>query len=1205
MNINKPRLGALLVGAVWMLTAGLPAVADDTELFVATSFGAGIRPNILFIIDNSGSMAANVVTQAAYDPLTSYGGDCEADRVYWRTGTGDPPECDATDRWFDLSALKCDAAVLAFESGGQFVDKLVQYDHSSDRRWERIDRDRKSRPVECQADAGVHGWDDMDPDLYADDGTGVAADAWGNAGSEISWNATHNSQRYTLYSGNYLNWAESPAIVRTRLEIVQDVSTALIDSINGVNVGLMYFNDFENNAVGSQGGLVAHAMENVATARAAINAKINALTPETFTPLSETLYEAAQYYAGRKVVFGDPNSIAASRAAGDPSVYASPINDTCQQNYVVFLTDGEPTLDVAANAAIPAMTDHGSESFGSLVGATCDVENNANGMCLDDLAHFMNEGDSSTLPGSQSVKTYTIGFTVDLPVLAQTAQRGGGSYYTADDTAELSNALTNILIDILDTNQTFSSPSVAVNAFNRTQNLSDLFISVFSPTGQEHWHGNLKKYRLRPSDATIVDANGAPAVDPATGFFTDGSQSYWSAPVVDGGTVTDGGAANVLPVPAARTIFTYLGANSTLSHASNLFAAANLGLTDAHLDISGIMGEPTRDEVIRYVRGEDFNDWNTTNGASPNRNQIGDPLHSQPVSAIYGPGQRDGLLFLATNDGMLHALDLETGVEQWAFIPPEFLDDQVVLYGNDTTANKHYGIDGDLRVHMIGDHDNLVEAGERVFLYFGMGRGGDFYYALDITSPTAPKLQWSIGRPTLTKLGQSWSTPIPTRMDIQGAAYHVDNVDKHVLVIGGGYEPDQDFETFSTDTSGNALYIVDAYSGALLWSASNAGASQNFATVGRSMDYSIPARIRVVDFDGDGFADRLYAGDMGGQIWRFDVSNGQPPASLVAGGVIAQLGAAPNALPTADMLRRFYYTPDIATVNTRTENFIHIGIGSGHRGHPLNMTNRDRFYALRDYNVQPMSQAAFNALIPVTDAMLTPITTTNTAVNPGSPGWRLDLNVGTGWIGEKVLAEARTFNNQVIFSTFRPGASGAAVSCTPQLGTNRVYQMNIFNGAPVTNLDGPADNSPLTMSDLYLQRAGGILSTAQALFVDSDSDNDGIADAEEDADGDGIPDEIDSDDDGDGIADDAEDRDGDGIPDVSDPDVDGDGIANVDEDDDGDGVANRLDADDDGDGILDIDEEDDTPVICVGLICFPAGFQNTPVRTFWTQEIVD
>jgi type IV pilus assembly protein PilY1 len=694
-----------------------------------------------------------------------------------------------------------------------------------------------------------------------------------------------------------------------------------------------------------------------------------------------------------------------------------------------------------------------------------------------------------------------------------------------------------------------------------------------------------------------------PAVG-ADGFFKPTALSYWSA-AVDGRTVSAGGAANVMPAPASRNIYTYLGVKNELYDSSNLVTDSNLLLTGDPqvLNISGIAGEPTREEVIRYIRGEDFKDWNGNNDKLDNRNQIGDPLHSTPASAIYGPGQRDGLLFLATNDGMLHALDLETGVEQWSFIPPEFLPDQVYLYENGSTADKHYGIDGDLRILMIGDGDNLVESGEKVFLYFGMGRGGDFYYALDITVPQKPSLLWTAKSGGLPKLGQSWSTPVPTRIDIQGATYDPANTGKWVLVMGGGYDPDQDNETFSTDNIGNAIYIVDAYSGALLWSASNSGATQNFATMGRSMDYSIPARIRVVDFDGNGFADRLYAGDMGGQVWRFDVSNGKPASTLVAGGVIAQLGAAPSApaTATADTIRRFYYAPDVASVNTRTENFVHIGIGSGHRGHPLNMTNHDRFFALRDTAAAVTDQAAFDALYstPITDANLQQITSANTTITTGKRGWYLDLNVGTGWVGEKVLAEARTFNNQVIFSTFRPGTDAAVSSCTPQLGTNRIYQLNIFNGAPVTNLDGSADpTAPLTMSDMYMQNAGGILSTAQALFVDSDSNNNGIPDAEEDADGDGIPDQEDPDFLG-------TDTDGDGIPDIDDPDIDGDGILNVDEDDDNDGIPNRLDPDDDGDGILDVDEQNDNPVICVGLICFPAGFTNRPVRTFWSQESVD
>ena len=136
MNISKAQLSAMVLGSFWMLAAGLPAHADDTELFVATSTGAGIKPNVLFIIDNSGSMATTVHTQQAYDPATTYTGSCGTGRVYWRTGTGDAPSCNS-DRWFNLSALKCDAAIQAFTRGGQFIDKMVQYDPDT-RTWTPI-----------------------------------------------------------------------------------------------------------------------------------------------------------------------------------------------------------------------------------------------------------------------------------------------------------------------------------------------------------------------------------------------------------------------------------------------------------------------------------------------------------------------------------------------------------------------------------------------------------------------------------------------------------------------------------------------------------------------------------------------------------------------------------------------------------------------------------------------------------------------------------------------------------------------------------------------------------------------------------------------------------------------------------------------------------------------------------------------------------
>ncbi|HEX9875821.1 MAG TPA: PilC/PilY family type IV pilus protein [Gammaproteobacteria bacterium] len=1066
MNTKFKRSFWTVIGVSWAVLSGLPAVADDTELFVADVADLGnAQPNILFILDTSGSMSSQVSTQSTYDPSVSYSGDCETNRVYWRTGTGNPPDCD-TIRWFNASAFTCDAAMQAFALGtGTYTDRMAQFDPGSDDRWERISSSQKSRYVECEDDEGIHGQTTGDPDVYPRNGDGN--NPWTNSANQgINWGQSPADRLYTVYEGNYINWFYGPTATSTRIQVMKDVSTSLLNSVNGVNVGLMRFNN-------NEGGPVIHAMEDISTARSAMQTKINNLPASGFTPLSETLYEAGLYYMGGNVDYGnvgDPDlSVAESRIVGNPSTYDSPLELSCQKSFIVLLTDGAPTLDVSANGKITGLPDY-ADATGS---TGCD--GSGDGRCLDDMAAYLFNADLSPEPGQQNVVTYTIGFTVDLPLLADTAAEGGGAYFTANDTASLSTALTSIVTEILDTATTFTAPSVSVNSFNRTRNLNDLFISVFQASSDVHWPGNLKKYRLRPSDGEILDANGNLAVDPATGFFADTSQSFWSA-VVDGASVNRGGAASRLPDPVSRNIFTYLG------NSQGAIERTNTDIDDSLLGTGGA-GDPTRDQVIDYIRGLDVTDVDQDNNSSEPRNQMGDPLHAQPISVIYGgtpgnPDITDAAIYFATNDGVLHSIDPNTGVENWAFLPEDFLPDQIELFKNDSSPDKHYGVDGSLRTQFVlKNQDGVIDysAGERVYLYFGMRRGGDFYYGLDVSRPDSPALLWRIDGATLTNNGQSWSAPIPTRVAAPGV-----NAEQLVLIFGGGYDTTQDNANGGTDTEGNAIHMVDSLSGNVLWEAT----STEFA----DMQYSIPGDIRVLDIDGDGLADHMYAGDMGGQVWRFDIFNGQ--ADLVNGGVIAQLGSAPNTTPSAAESRRFYYAPDVALTSDEFSSFLHIGVGSGHRAHPNSVFTQDRFYALRDYEpFDGRSQAFYNGLTPITEADLIDITDdVSAAVPAGSAGWKFELRDG-GWRGEKVLAEARTFNNQVFFTTFTPGGGALTNGCQPTLGTNRLYIVDLLTGAPVNNLDGSADEENLTETDRYREFRGSISSEVVFLFPSPDEND--------------------------------------------------------------------------------------------------------------------
>jgi type IV pilus assembly protein PilY1 len=1063
MGISKQRAAWLLTGLVWAVVSGTPVLADDTEIFFVDPSQVVAQPNILFIIDNSGSMGELVTSQGPYDPAANYpDSGCGLNRIYWTTtGGGNPPlpNCATTTQWFNASAQVCRTAANQFAAGAvRWRGRLMQYDPSlvgpTKQTWIAIDAAQKSRIVECRDDRGQHS-DGVNPALYARNNN---ASPYGLASNEISWTNTQT----TLWTSNYLNWYFGPAGPRIKIDIVKNVSTNLLNSIDGVDVGLMTYN-------ADQGGHVDHALEDVATARANMIATINGLTPFSWTPLSETMHEAYEYFTGNRVLYGDIGpirSVDASRTAPGSTQYKTPLEEGCQKNFIVYLSDGLPTQDRNSDNAIR-----------TLIGRQCDG-NPGDGWCLDDLAEYMGPlRGTDMMPGvngDQRVTTYTIGFGLNVPVLQETANDSGGAYFQANDAAQLTNALTSILFEILSDASTFTSPAVSVNSFNRTRNLNDLFISVFQATSDVHWPGNLKKYKLRPTDGVIVDANGAPAVDPGSGFFATGTQSFWSAGV-DGAVVTDGGAANNLPLPGARAVYTNL-TSGDLNDPTNAVEKTNAGLTDALLN-TGQVGQPTRDQVIDFM-----------NGLNPvtlqPRFEMGDPLHAPASSVTYD--MSTALIYFVTNDGYLHAIDSTTGIERWAFIPREFLDDQVDLLKNEPAQNRHYGIDGVPRVQIKADNDGVIEPGEKVLLFFGMRRGGDFYYGMDVTDPDNPQVLWRVPGPGPQQLpgnGQSWSNPVPARMDISGSGQ---NADKLVIVFGAGYDvKHDDYNMIGTDNSGKGIFIVDSISGNVLWHGkSGAGGNANFT----AMNYAISADVRVIDLNTDGFADRMYASDLGGQVWRFDVSNGQSANNLVAGGVIAQLGGAPQVTPPLPDTRRFYYAPDVALV-TADRPFLHIGIGSGHRERPNSIFNDDRFYSIRDYNTfTKLTQGQYDSLTPIRESDLVDVTNNVNATIPltgsGSAGWMLQLVRD----GEKVLAESRTFNNQVFFTTFEPGAGagGNTTNCQPALGTNRLYTVSVFNGAPVNNLDGSLATDPYSTADRYRTFNGSLASEPVFIFPSPD-----------------------------------------------------------------------------------------------------------------------
>ena len=396
---------------------------------------------------------------------------------------------------FQQSLVRAHSAGLqrvldAFATGsGSHSDHFAQFDTAERGQWTRLDERQKSRQVECAGDGGYHG-DGTDPDAVFPR-NGDESRPWSSdPRDEIRWGQYPADRPYTIYDGNYLNWFHSsPTVPTRRLAVLKEAASTLLSRMDGVNVGLVATN-FD------QGGSVLFPLEDIATARTGIIDSINAITPDGWSPLSETLYEAGQYFAGRAVEYGAGHGPQESAPGSrDPSsggaAYASPLRLGCQKNHIVLLTGGTPTQDADADARIAALPD-----FSSLVGPGCDGA--GDGACLDDMAAYLFAADlSPSLPGHQNVVTHVIGLEADMPLLASTAIRGGGTNFTSTDGSSLLAALTNTFTFVRDVQTHFAAPTVPVDSFNRLRNADDLYLAVFRPTVNTRWPGNIKKYRLR------------------------------------------------------------------------------------------------------------------------------------------------------------------------------------------------------------------------------------------------------------------------------------------------------------------------------------------------------------------------------------------------------------------------------------------------------------------------------------------------------------------------------------------------------------------------------------------------------------------------------------------------------------------------------------------------------------------------------------
>jgi len=965
--------------------------ADDTDIYGTSSIS--LPPNVLIIFDTSGSMSTQDVPGDYYDPSTTYSGSRTSTTVYQKVcGWG----CSYNSFASSTNDLNCPDVKTALETNGYKTD------------------------AEIMDSAGG----------YVCGGTGK-----------------------DLYLGNWINYDESSSSgLRTREAVAKEVITQVINDTDDVRFGLMRFN---NNGTNAQGGYVVAGCGT--SDKATLINEVNNFTSNGYTPLAETLAEAGLYFAGKTSWFNGSSGsydYNCDTSGSGCKLYNTPMQERCQKNYIILMTDGDSTQDqdskLTSGAYINGDTIDDYDNDGEDPGSYADNGSDY----LDDVAKYLYENDINPFLGTsgeafekQNIIVYTIGFRTDKQLLAKTAYNGGGIYYTANSISGLTAAFQKIMTDIADVNAVYTSPVVPVSRANKTFAGNFLYVGFFKPQVDGEWGGNIKKYGL-DDHGDIIDADGLYATQP-DGMLKDNARSFWSTSP-DGADVLKGGIGAKLLDQATRNLYTYIesppsGAlpSNDLTASINLFSTVNTEILPGTLDVTTTT---EKDSVIDDIYGVG-KAW-----------KLGDILHSTPAVVHYdinGDGDFDDavdedFIFSASNDGMIHCFKDSDGSEVWGFIPPDQLT-RLKLLSDGSTDHKYF-VDG---VPVVSQ-----STGQKI-LFFGERRGGYNYYALDVTTYDSPTYKYTIGPTFLVgedgnsdnfvdgvgaTLGQSWSQPTVHIIKTSPTTSET------VFLMAGGYDDNQDKELndpanppppadprAATDSIGKAVFTIKVSDGTVSKFNVNAGYYTD-------MTHCI-VDASGFDTNGNGFTNRVYAGDLGGNMFAFKDDAANENDAPDEGGGDGVWSRRKLFSASADgVQRKIFYSPDAI----EEEYGERIFFGTGDRADPKETGVENRIYVVKNYWDDPPTTLTESDLKDVTEDQIVlgdaqeQVDTRDALTN--SKGWYIKLDQ---YPGEKVISAVTVFNGVLYFTTYTPDTGTPPTDPCEDVashGTARLYALDYKTG---------------------------------------------------------------------------------------------------------------------------------------------------------------
>ncbi|MGP5373523.1 PilC/PilY family type IV pilus protein [Psychrobacter alimentarius] len=344
---------------------------------------------------------------------------------------------------------------------------------------------------------------------------------------------------------------------------------------------------------------------------------------------------------------------------------------------------------------------------------------------------------------------------------------------------------------------------------------------------------------------------------------------------------------------------------------------------------------------------------------------------------------RDDYVMFGSMEGALHIASADSGQESLAFIPKTILNKQIeALQPEGTIADAPvFGVDAPWSVQGSYKYDfsspNSESSGkiiaDKVYVYGGLRQGGKGLYGLNVSKLGSPEMLFSLeAKGDYQALGKVWSEPVSGKIKVDTGRNSI----KDVIIFGGGYDECYEDPTFRLGAAdnefancnkemadGNAVYIADAKTGAVIWSISGraSGALGKHIQV-PEMKHSVVSKITTLDRDDDGMIDHLYFGDLGGQLFRVDLRNGQAISGSTGINkftrrIVKVLDGNSGSLVEEGLQRRFYGQPSVSFYKDNSVLFALVNIASGDRSNPISRLRNtipaqsDRLFGIIDRDI--------------------------------------------------------------------------------------------------------------------------------------------------------------------------------------------------------------------------------------------------------------